>query len=133
MTPAIRQLIESLHSAGRQCVLAVTGGGSEAAALLLTVPGASRNVLEVVVPYHEHALIDFLGHVPEQFCSADASRDMAVRAYERARWLAPRQPVVGLGCTASLATDRPKRGDHRFHIAVQTGSLTITYSLTLTK
>src|SRR5262245_41870580 len=131
MNPAIRQLIEALHHAGRQCVLAITGGGVEAAALLLTVPGGSRSVLEVVVPYHEHALVDFLGHVPEQFCAAATSCEMARRAKERARWLAPGQPVVGLGCTASLATDRPKRGDHRFHVAVLGGGQTMTYSLTL--
>src|SRR5262245_56934703 len=65
MLPAVRQLIETLYHAGRQCVLAVAGGGVEAAAQLLTVPGGSRSVLEVIVPYHERALIDFLGHAPE--------------------------------------------------------------------
>ena len=36
---------------GRQLVVAVTGGGSQAIADLLTVPGASATVLEAVVPY----------------------------------------------------------------------------------
>jgi hypothetical protein len=133
MDANLRSLIEALHHSGRQCVLAVTGGGAEAAAQLLTVPGASRSILEVVVPYHERSLIEFLGHAPEQFCSAATSRAMASRACERARWLAPGQPVVGLGCTATLATDRPKRGDHRFHIAVHAGPQTLTCSLILSK
>jgi hypothetical protein len=133
MTPATQKLIEALHDAERQCVLAVTGGGAEAAAMLLTVPGASRSVLEVVVPYHERSLVAFLGRVPEQFCSASTSQAMACRAEERARWLAPGVKVVGLGCTASLATDRPKRGDHRFHIAVRANGQGKTYSLTLAK
>ncbi|HXG11950.1 MAG TPA: hypothetical protein VNK04_19495 [Gemmataceae bacterium] len=133
MDAATRQLITALHDAGRLCVLAVTGGGAKAAAALLTVPGASRSILEVVVPYHERALVDFLGYTPEQFCSADASRAMAVRAYERGRQLAPGRPVIGLGCTASLATDRPKRGEHRFHVAVHIGTETTTCSLILTK
>jgi nicotinamide mononucleotide (NMN) deamidase PncC len=132
MDPAHRLLIESLHRAPGQCVLALTGGGAGAAALLLGVPGASRTVLEVVVPYHEEALAAFLGHRPEQFCSTPTARAMARRAYERAGWLAPGEVVVGLGCTATLATDRPKRGEHRFHVAVCQGNCT-TYSLTLHK
>lgn len=133
MNSTLHSFIEALHHAGKQCVLAVTGGGAEAAAQLLMVGGASRSVLEVVVPYHEGAMIDFLGHAPEQFCSIAASRALAIRAYERAQWLAPGQAVVGLGCTASLATDRPKRGDHRFHIAAHLGIQTMTFSLKLTK
>jgi nicotinamide mononucleotide (NMN) deamidase PncC len=128
-----RRLIEALHQSSGKCVLAVTGGGGTAAALLLSVPGASRTVLEVVVPYHDQSLSDFLGQRPEQFCSAATSKDMAVRAWERARWLLPGETVVGVGGTASLATDRPKRGEHRFHLAVHTGDRTTGYSLTLTK
>src|SRR5205823_4579455 len=69
----------------------------------------------------------------EQFCSSDTARDMARRAFERAERLAPCEPVVGLGCTASLATDRPKRGDHRFHVAIHDDCRTVTNSMTLAK
>jgi nicotinamide mononucleotide (NMN) deamidase PncC len=125
-------LIEALHRAPGKCVLALTGGGAGAAAMLLGVPGASRTILEAAVPYSETALAEFLGHRPEQFCSAATSKEMAGRAYSRARWLDPTEPVYGVGCTGSLATDRPKRGEHRFHVAV-TGVGTVTYSLTLHK
>jgi hypothetical protein len=133
MDPATRQFIEALHHSGGRCVLALTGGGVSAAGLLLSVPGGSRTVLEATVPYHEQALADFLGRKPEQFCSAATGWDMAVRAGARARWLAPGEAIVGLGATAGLATDRPKRGDHRFHVATATADGTATYSLTLTK
>jgi hypothetical protein len=133
MDPATRQLIESIHHAPGRCVLALTGGGASAAGLLLSVPGGSRTVLEVVVPYDEQALTDFLGRRPENFCSAATTRDLAGRALERGRWLAPGEPVVGVGCTASLATDRPKRGDHRFHVAIRRGEDGSGYSLTLAK
>jgi hypothetical protein len=133
MDLATRRLIEGLHQAAPRFVLAATGGGTGVAALLLSVPGGSRTVLEVVVPYHEHALTEFLGHQPASFCSALTSRAMARRARERARWLAPEREVAGVGCTASLRSDRPKRGDHRFHLAVETERETVTHSLTLTK
>jgi hypothetical protein len=133
MDPVTRHLIEAIHRSAGKCVLAMTGGGTGAVALLLGIPGGSRTILEVVVPYHERALVQFLGRRPAQFCSTAASRAMAVRAYERAAWLAPGANILGLGCTASLATDRPKRGDHRFHLTCHTVDRISTYSLTLRK
>jgi hypothetical protein len=122
-----------LHAAAPPYVLAVTGGGAGAVGLLLSVPGGSRSLLEAVVPYDEQALADFLGHVPESFCSVATARALARRARERASWLAPGQDVAGVGCTASLRSDRPKRGDHRFHIAIESSAGTRSLSLTLAK
>jgi hypothetical protein len=59
-----------------------------------------------------------------------------MRAFERARELdAEATPATcfGLGATASLATDRPKRGEHRAHVAVQTVSRTLVVSLVFEK
>jgi hypothetical protein len=133
MDPAQQRLIAALHAAPIRHVLALTGGGASAASALLAVPGASRTLLEVLVPYHDRALCEFLGYRPEQFCSFDTAWCMAGRASERAERLAPGEPVLGLGCTASLATDRPKRGDHRFYLALLSDDRSLTYSLTLSK
>src|SRR2546430_85232 len=73
-------LVAALHAKPRPVVLAVTGGGASAVAALLGVPGASRTVLEAVVPYHERALAEFLGFAPAQACSGETSRAMARRA-----------------------------------------------------
>ncbi len=133
MDDAVRGLIALLHQSAYRCVLAVTGGGAGAVAWLLSVPGASRTVLEASVPYAEESLCEYLGRRPESFCSVPTSRDMAIRAQQRARWLAPGAPTAGVGCTASLRSDRPKRGDHRLHVSVHTGVRTTTHSLTLVK
>src|SRR5439155_3482427 len=116
-------------------VLALPGGGATAAAQLLAVPGGSRTVLEVIIPYHAQALSDYLGHEPQQACGSATSRALAARALERALWLAPDQAGVGVGvgATASLATDRPKRGDHRVHVTWASATAMRTYSLTLQK
>src|SRR5579871_5317525 len=103
MEPATRRLIEAIHQGPTRYVLALTGGGASAAGLLLSVPGGSRSILEVSVPYDERALVDFLGRRPEQFCSPATGAAMAAVALGRARWLAPGEAVAGLGCTASLA------------------------------
>src|SRR5947208_4932276 len=94
------QLAAAIYATPAKCVLALTGGGTSAAATLLTVPGASRVILEVVVPYDSESLTDFLGRRPEQFCSAATARAMARRAWERASRLAPGEAAVGIGCTA---------------------------------
>jgi hypothetical protein len=115
-------------------VIAVTGGGSGAVAALLQTPGASRSVLEAIVPYAYTALSDWLGAPPEQACSAATARNMAMAAFLRARQLAPEAEtklLTGVGCTASLATDRPKRGEHRVHVAIQTADVTWTERLYL--
>lgn len=133
MDPQTRQLIEALHQVPYQYVMALTGGGTGAASALLSVPGGSRTILEVVVPYHENALTAFLGRAPEHYCSVATAAALADRAFERASWLAPREPIAGVGATASLASDRPKRGDHRIFICIRTSHSRANYSLTLSK
>src|SRR5437016_555261 len=128
MDPAQQRLVEALHAAPTRCVLALTGGGASAASALLGEAGASRTVLQVIIPYHDADLRDFLGFRPEQSCAPETALAIARRAYERAEQLAPGEAVAGLGLTASLATDRPKRGEHRFHLALVTDHQTISYS-----
>jgi len=115
---AWQQLIGALHASGRKAALAITGGGSGAIGELLRVPGGSRLLIEAQVPYDEQALATFLGFAPDQACSADTAAAMAQAAQARAGKLAPAgiEPV-GLGATAALVSDRPRKGEHRFHIA----------------
>src|SRR5262249_36164600 len=50
--------------------------------------------------------------------SADTAIAMARTARARAARIAPAgSDLVGLGATAALVSDRPRRGEHRFHIA----------------
>ena len=115
------QLVQQIHDSPRRIVLAATGGGSRAIADLLEVPGGSRTLLEAVVPYSAPAMVAFLGGLPDEFCSAATARAMAMVAFQRARqYEEPGAMPAGVACTASLATDRPKRGPHRVHVALQT-------------
>lgn len=129
-----QQLVRQIHEAETRFVIACTGGGSRAIAQLLEVPGASRSVLAAVVPYGDVALADWLGGRPDQSCAASTARAMAMAAFCQARRYDEAAPkLAGLGCTASLATDRPKRGPHRVHLAAQTAEATLTWSLELAK
>lgn len=115
-------------------VVAVTGAGSQAVAWLLGVAGASQTLLEVLVPYGRLSMIDFLGHEPAQFVSPQTARDMAKAAYRRAlRLREGDSPVVGLAGTATIATNRPKRGEHRCCIATWSDHGVTSYNLRLAK
>jgi hypothetical protein len=112
------QLISALHASGRKAALAITGGGSGAVGELLRVPGGSRLLIEAQVPYDEKALAAFLGFAPAQASSADTAIAMARGVRARAARLVPAgTDLVGLGATAALVSDRPRKGEHRFHIA----------------
>lgn len=130
------RLIEGIHASGKKLVIVITGGGSEAIGELLKVPGGSQSLLEAMVPYSAAALDDFLGGRPDHYCSEPTCRAMAMAAWMRTRELesdADPASLVGIGVTASLVSNVPKRGEHRIHMGLQTANETATLSLTLDK
>ncbi len=171
-------LVRSFHESSTELVVALSGGGSLVLGDLLTMPGASRTLIEATVPYSEESLSQYIGRVPEQFCCQRTARYMAMTAfhrglrYIRARNAAAKQlltrpmkphsvdvshdlddshfytdnaqvmteddlddffHLIGVGCTASLVTNREKKGEYRVHVAVQTLRRTIVFSLQLIK
>ena len=134
MMEPIRPHIERLHGTPHKSVLAVSGAGTQAVAWLLGVSGASRTILEVVVPYGRLSMQDFLGFEPAQSAAAETARQLARRSYLRARaQLEDDSPPVGLACAATIATDRPKRGDHRAFVSAWDEQSVATWSLTFHK
>jgi Cytidylyltransferase-like len=110
------------------------GAGSQALAWLHSVGGSSRTVLEATDRYIPTSLAEAVGYMPEQFTSVETGAALAQNAFERAKKLSkPGTPVFGVGCTATIATDRTKRGDHRCVISVRDPLGTLSYELVLTK
>ncbi len=119
MEPDTQKLIESMHSAEGMISLVIAGAGSQAMNDILSVAGASGTVLDIQVPYASSAMVDYLGEEPEQFVSTGAALSLARAAYFRAVGLRESDvPIAGVACTATIATNRPKRGDHRCHVCV---------------
>lgn len=115
-------------------VLALAGAGSQALRWLLGVSGASAFLLEAVVPYSTAAMADFLGFAPAKHVTIATAHAMARRAYHRAwTFSASGERVIGVVCTATIRTSRPKRGDHRAHVATFGEAGLKVYSLTLQK
>ncbi len=134
MLDTMRHQIEQLHATPHKAMVVVSGAGTQAVAWLLGVSGASRTVLEVVVPYGRLAMRDFLGFEPTQSAAAETARQMAQRAFRRARaQLEDDSPAVGLACAAAIATDRYRRGEHRAFVSAWDADATATWSLTFHK
>ncbi len=130
----VLDLVAQIHAAPHKAVVVVAGGGAQGLAWLMEAPGASRTVLEALVPYGRRSMVQFLGKEPAQYVSVQTAQDMARAAYRRGAELREdASPVVGLACTATIATDRPKRGDHRCCVAAWGQEGVATYDLVLAK
>ena len=128
------QLVQTIHDAPERIVLVAAGAGTEALSNLLGVAGATRTLLEALVPYSKAAFDEFLGKAPAKYVTERTARLLAGRAFTRARWLdAATHPVVGLACTATIVTDRPKRGEHRAFIATWQPDRLVEYGIQLNK
>ena len=135
MDSTLRTLIQAIHDSPPRAVFAAAGAGSQALADLLGVSGASRTLLEALIPYAADSFDEFLGQTPEQYVSAETGRRMAGRALARALHLRELEawPVLGLACTATIVTDRPKKGEHRAHVAARTPDRLLEWTLRLEK
>ena len=126
------KIVEELHHSPGHWVLAVTGGGSSAISSILAVPGASKTLVEAIVPYDTNSLHHYLGGTVDQACSAQTAQAMAMASFIRCQKLLPEAPVdslFGLGCSAAIATDRTRRGTNRCHVSVQSYNSTTSVSL----
>ncbi len=125
----IWELVEQVHGSGCRVSLLTTGGGSRAVSWLLNHPGASRVMLEAHVPYHPAALARFLESTGPHRVVAETARRMSLVAFDRVLSLLPdMEPsagtsapatVIGVGCTAALATDRERKGGDRAYVAIR--------------
>ncbi len=154
------ELIRRIHLSPTELVLAVTGGGSPVIGDLLSVPGGSKTLLEATVPYAHAAIDQYMGRrMPEHYCCERSARMLAMAAFQRGRELLKARDwndeepckqrlegtleentdligvlnLIGVGCTASLSTDREKKGDYRVHVATQTFRRTTLCTVQLAK
>ncbi|MCA9936157.1 MAG: hypothetical protein H6662_06765 [Ardenticatenaceae bacterium] len=134
MNEQTHSLIQTIHDSPTQLMLVAAGAGTLALSNILGVAGASRTLLEALVPYSAAAFDEFLSYTPEQYVAPKTAKLLAGRALTRARWLRQDDgPVVGLACTATVVTDRPKRGEHRAYIAMWQPEKMICFGLHLQK
>ncbi|MGQ9828118.1 MAG: hypothetical protein ACUVSY_05085 [Roseiflexus sp.] len=134
MVPIPQETITSIHQMPHRLVFEFAGAGSQALFWLHSIPGSSRTVLEATDRYTAASLADLIGTTPEKFVSAATAKAMAEAAYRRALRLTDGAVhCLGVACTAAIATDRVRRGDHGCSIAVYDGATLRVFNLTLAK
>lgn len=134
LSPEVQRAIEQIHGAPPKLVFEFAGAGSMALYWLHSVAGSSRTVLEATDRYAPASLGDLLGALPEKFVSQETAEAMANAAFRRAQRVSDGgTPSFGLACTATIATDRVKRGDHGVWVAVRTADTLRAYGLVLEK
>jgi len=91
--------------------------------------------MEATVPYDRDAFTDYLGSTnPSSFVCESSARLLAGRAFTRALELKKvDDKVFGLSCTAALVSEKPKKGNHRAHIAVWSRVGVKTFTIILEK
>ncbi len=118
-------LVERLHARPHRTVYAFAGAGALALQWLHAVGGSSRTLLEAHDHYHPRSLSEAIGEAPSRAVAPEVAAALARRSFQRARHLTEHDerpgPAFGLGLTATIATDRRKRGAHRLEVAVADG------------
>lgn len=128
------RVISAIHDTPQMMVIEFAGAGARALAWLHGVGGSSRTILEATDRYAAASLTGAIGFTPDRFTSPQVARALASHAFRRAAQLAGSEaPVAGLGCTATIATDRLKRGEHRCAVALCNAEGVRSYCLTLVK
>ncbi|CAM9302002.1 unnamed protein product, partial [Sphacelaria rigidula] len=120
--------------------------GGKAISWMLGVPGASACLLEATVPYSAAASNELMGGGPpkKRYCSPEVAESLARAAYARAVGLCVAGSnrgthaisdagVIGVGCTAVVASSKPKKGSHRCFVCAQTHDGITHYQLFLAK
>lgn len=133
LTPTLEQLIRQIHAVPQQLVFEFAGAGSLVLLWLHSVAGSSRTLLEATDRYAQASLADLLGGTPTKYVARETVEAMARVAYQRAARLCNDAPCLGLACTATIATERPKRGDHRCWVALCDRAGLRVYGMTLAK
>jgi len=126
--------VEAILSSSARLSMVLTGGGSELASWLLNHPGASNVVGEVQIPYHPKALEAYLGASGPHRVEEETGRFMAVQAFTRmSAFVDNDRNVVGLGCTAALATKRVRRGEDRAILVMRKPEEYLVYKINFEK
>ena len=130
----LKETILGFNNSDKKLMLIISGAGIQAAKWLLDVPGASKTVLEIRVPYSDKSMNSLLGYTPEHFVSEATVLDMAKKAYEKSITLRTHnEKVFGIACTAAITTDRTRRGNNHAYICLWSPNSRNIEHLTLEK
>lgn len=123
---------DKLKTLGVNIHAVTTGAGAGLQKMLWEIPGSSAYLSGCSFPYDGAEQEEFLGFMPEHFCSEEAAVDLASAAFMKAYKFGGKK-AVGLALTASVASEKEHRGDHRAYACIITDEMVRTAHLILDK
>lgn len=123
---------EQLKQANVSIHLIATGGGAGLQQQLWETPGSSAYLSGCHFPYAMEEQEELLSFMPEHFVSEENAVDLASAAYMKAYRFGGKNPI-GVGLTASVASEKLHRGDHRVFICTITNDSVKLFHGTLEK
>lgn len=120
MLHSLKDLV--LHYQGPKLSMMVAGAGVTLAQLQ-TIPGSSRILHGILLPYSEDMLLKILsGDRKDSYEKSDKFKAVSAEVAEmmalRARLLTKDRSAVGIGITGALTTNRYRKGENGGYIAV---------------
>ena len=134
MNSTLEKSISRIHSSKTMLVIAVSGVGSQSVNWLLSVPGASKTLLEAAIPYSNESLNQYIGEVPEQYVSKSTALLMAKSAYFKGvKYHNDFSEVLGVSCTGAISTNRERKGENQAFIAIWSPKLKYVQHVSINK
>ena len=129
----ITKSLENLLTKNVRLYITCTGAGAGIQKLLWDIPGISSVLVGASFPYESEETDEFLGfNTDVSYCSKEMAVDLAMQSYYKA-FKYGASPAVGIGLTASVASTRMHRGDHRVFVSAFTDDRCILWSVRLKK
>lgn len=127
------QFLETLKKSNTYLYIACTGAGAGLQQIIWSEPGISNVYIGSIFPYNKHETDAFLGFTPDKYVSEETALNMAIESFIRAKVVAYKegkwdQKCIGLGLTASVASEKVHRGEHHaFLCCVSDNGATAVY------
>jgi len=119
MNSDLEYSITRIHNSKTKLVMSVSGVGSQSINWLLSVPGASKTLIEATIPYSNESLNRYIGEVPRQYVSKTTALSMAKTAYIQGVEYGNHEiDIIGVSCTGAISTNRKRRGDNQAFIGL---------------
>jgi nicotinamide mononucleotide (NMN) deamidase PncC len=119
MNSNLEYSITRIHKSKTKLVMSVSGVGSQSINWLLSVPGASKTLLEATIPYSNESLNRYIGKIPGQYVSKTTVLSMAKAAYIRGTQYGDNEmDIIGVSCTGAISTNRKRKGDNQAFIGL---------------
>lgn len=110
-----------------------TGAGAGLQKRIWEVAGCSSFFVGAHFPYGNEKTCNVIGYEPPSFCSKEVAVALAMASYMEAYDPLDSGDVVGIGLTASVASLKAHKGEHRVFVAAISNTKCIVYSMVIQK